>query len=87
MTLSLISMILHVYVRTHMYMVHVGDGKSGKGDQQQRQGKAGSGWGFNLIKYILPKKKNEAHLPRDDKPSVSCHHLFVCVVDRRIMFC
>ena len=69
-------------------MVHVGGGKSGKGDQQQRQGKAGSGWGFNLIKYILPKKKNEAHLPRDDKPAVSYmyHHLFVCVVCRRIMF-
>ena len=50
----------------------VGGGKGSKGDQQQRQGKAGGGWGFSFIKYILPKKKNEAHLPDDKKPSVSC---------------
>ena len=31
---------------------------------------SGSGWGFNLMKYIMPKKKNEAHLPDDSKPSV-----------------
>ena len=60
-----------------LYMVHVGGDKNGKGDQQQRQGKAGGGWGFSFIKYILPKKKNEAHLPDDKKPSVSFHDNYV----------
>lgn len=39
-----------------------------KAAREARQ--AGSGWGFNLMKYIIPKRKNEAHLPDDSKPSV-----------------
>jgi hypothetical protein len=58
---------------THAYTRVVGVGKSSK----QPQAKAGSGWGFNLIKYILPKKKNEAHLPDDKKPTVSCHLVYM----------
>ena len=56
--------------------MYIDGGKSSKGDQQQQcQGRAGGGWGFSFIKYILPKKKNEAHLPDNKKPSVSLYHI------------
>ena len=49
---------------------HCSGQKSGKGDQQQQQGKSGGGWGLGILNYILPKKKNEAHLPDDKNPMV-----------------
>ena len=56
--------------------------KSGKGSQQQgKTGGGGGGWGFNIMKYILPKKKKEAHLPDDKKePTSVCLVLYLPIV-------
>ena len=61
------------------------DQKNGKGDKkQQAQAKSsGGGWGFGgFLKRMLPKMKNQAHLPDDKNPTVSKHvrsfSLIVC---------
>ncbi len=42
--------------------------KSAKEEKQPAKA-GGGGWGF--LGWIMPKKKNQVHLPDDKKPSVS----------------
>ena len=39
--------------------------------KQPQPQSSGRGWGFNILKYVLPRRKNEVHLPDDGDKKVS----------------
>ena len=52
--------------------VHLQTHTAAKEGNNDKKESGGGGWGFNILKYIIPKRKNQAHLPDDKKKSVSC---------------
>ena len=44
-----------------------------EGSKKDKNHPEGRKWSFNIFSYILPKKKNEAHLPDDKNPTVILH--------------
>lgn len=49
------------FILSPSHIADTGPAKSAKG---------GNGWGMSLLKYLVPNKKNQAHLPDDKEPTV-----------------
>jgi len=53
-----------------MYFVLVVTTSKKSSKENQQPAKSGGGSGWNILGWIMPKKKNQVHLPDDKKPSV-----------------